>query len=112
MVRSMPGQGSAEGEESAALLERLAAGVYQLGGDSGKRHGGGTRLGGGDAGQRSDHDPAGLGLPPGVHDGAASATDVLVIPDPGFGIDRLADGAEQPQSAEGRGDRDARCPTS
>ena len=43
---------------------------------------------------------AGFGLPPGVHDRAALAADVIVIPDPGFGIDRLADRAEQAQALE------------
>ena len=49
------------------------------------------------AGQRRDQNAAGFGLPPGVDDRAAVVADHAVIPFPGFGIDRLADGAEQPQ---------------
>ncbi len=50
-----------------------------------------------DAGQRRDHDRAGLRLPPGVDDRAALAADELVVPDPRFGVDRLADRSEQAQ---------------
>src|SRR5204862_69185 len=50
-----------------------------------------------ESGQRSDHDPAGLGLPPRVDDRTTLAADVLVVPDPRLGIDRLADGAEEPE---------------
>ena len=49
------------------------------------------------AGQRRDQNAAGLGLPPGVDDRAAVIADDAIIPFPGFGIDRLADRAEQPQ---------------
>ena len=52
------------------------------------------------AGQGRDHDHAGFGLPPGIDDGAAVAADDLVVPHPGFGIDRLADGAEQAQARQ------------
>jgi hypothetical protein len=51
------------------------------------------------AGQGSDEMSAGLGLPPGVHDGAAFAADVFVIPHPRLGIDGFADGAEDAQRA-------------
>ena len=51
-----------------------------------------------DARQRRDHDRAGFRLPPGIDDRAALAADVPVIPDPRFGIDRLADRSEQPQA--------------
>ena len=40
---------------------------------------------------------AGLGLPPGIDDGAAIAPDLLPIPHPRFGIDRLAYSSEQAQ---------------
>ena len=53
---------------------------------------------------------AGLGLPPGVHDRAAPAADVLVVPDPRLGVDRLADGAQQAQTATGRASRDTASP--
>ena len=51
----------------------------------------------GRAGQRRDHDAAGLGLPPGVDDRAASVADHVEIPFPGFRVDRLADRAQHPQ---------------
>ncbi len=50
------------------------------------------------AGQRRDQDAAGLGLPPGVDDRAAPLADHVVVPEPGLGIDRLADRAEQLQA--------------
>ena len=43
---------------------------------------------------------AGLGLPPGVDDRAAAAADVLVVPEPGARVDRLADRAQQAQRGE------------
>ncbi len=52
----------------------------------------------GRAGQRRDQDAAGLGLPPGVDDRAALLADHVVVPEPGLGIDRLADRAEQLQA--------------
>ena len=51
-------------------------------------------------GKRRDHVTAGLGLPPGVDDGAALAADILVVPHPRLGIDRLADGAQQPEARQ------------
>ena len=47
------------------------------------------------AGQRADQRATGFGLPPGVDDRAAAVADDAVIPFPGFGVDRLADAAEQ-----------------
>ncbi len=61
---------------------------------------GGARLGGDGARQGGDEDAAGLGLPPGIDDGAATLADHPVIPHPGLGIDGLADGAEQAQGAQ------------
>ncbi len=57
-------------------------------------------LGGNGAGERRNHDGAGFGLPVGVDDGAALLADHAVIPHPGFGIDGLADGAEQAKRGE------------
>ena len=54
------------------------------------------------AGQRRDQDAAGLGLPPGVDDRAALVADDAVVPQPGLGIDRLADRAEQAQRLAAR----------
>ncbi|MNZ68807.1 hypothetical protein D3C78_870830 [compost metagenome] len=53
------------------------------------RSGTGFQLGG--TGQRSDHKAAGFGLPPGVDDRAFSVADFIVIPLPGFRVDRFAD---------------------
>ena len=47
-----------------------------------------------------DHDVAGFGLPPGIDDRAAVAADDFAIPHPRFGIDRLADRAQQAQAVE------------
>src|SRR5690606_29632604 len=47
--------------------------------------------------QRRDEDAAGLGLPPGVDDRAARIADHVVVPAPGFRIDRFADAAQQAQ---------------
>ena len=64
--------------------------------EEGPRGGAGLELG--RARQRRDQNAAGLGLPPGVDDRAAAVADHPVIPLPGFGIDRLADRAEQAQT--------------
>src|SRR6185369_3217848 len=50
--------------------------------------------------QRRDHDAARLRLPPGVDDRTALPADDFVIPNPGFGIDRLTDSAEQTQRTQ------------
>ena len=54
-------------------------------------------LGRRDARDRRNHDRACFGLPPGIDDRATFLADDAVVPHPGFGIDRLADGAEEPQ---------------
>src|ERR1044072_761663 len=50
------------------------------------------------AGQRRDHDCAGLRLPPRVDNRTDAAPDDPVIPHPRFRIDWLADGAQQAQA--------------
>jgi hypothetical protein len=50
-------------------------------------------------GEGGDHDPAGLGLPPGVDDRAMLVAHGPPIPEPGLRIDRLADAAEQADRA-------------
>src|SRR5699024_8487927 len=62
--------------------------------DTGKGDLRGTRLGVRDAGQRRNHDCAGLGLPPGVHDRGLIATDDAAVPDPGFRVDGFTDGSK------------------
>ena len=65
---------------------------------AGQRQRAGTRLERNCAGHGRDHDGAGLGLPPGIDDGAAALADDAVVPFPGRGIDRFADRAEQPEA--------------
>ena len=93
--------GPAVGDAEIAVggaLQHLALGVDQLRLDAeeGPRRRAGLQVG--RAGQRRDQDAAGLGLPPGVDDRAALAVaDDVVVPLPGFRIDRLADRAEHAQ---------------
>ena len=95
---------AADDEIAARLraLHGMALFVDDVGIDAGQRLRAGAGLGGGDAGQRRNHDGAGFGLPPGIDDRAALAADHAVIPHPRFGIDRLADGAEQAQRLRDR----------
>src|SRR5699024_5214880 len=48
----------------------------------------------------TDHDGAGLGLPPRVHHGCVPAADVLPIPDVGLGVDRFTDGSDDAQAGQ------------
>ncbi len=80
-----------------APLQRVAFGVDDLRHDAEERPRRRAGLQLGRARQRRDQDAAGLGLPPGVDDRAAVVADHVVVPLPGFRIDRLADGAEQAQ---------------
>jgi hypothetical protein len=56
-----------------------------------------ARLQSNGARQGRDEDASSLGLPPGVHDGAAILAHHVVVPLPGLGIDGFADAAQQPQ---------------
>ncbi len=47
-----------------------------------------------------NHEVTGLCLPPGIHDRALLLADDAVIPLPRFGVDRLTDGAKQPQGRQ------------
>src|SRR5262249_31352809 len=91
-----PGIGDAEVAGGRALLH-LAVGIDDLRHDAEERLRRRARLELDRAGQRRDQNAAGLGLPPGVDDRATALADYVVVPFPGFRIDRLADGAEQPQ---------------
>ena len=82
------------------LGDLLTFAVHNLGRDARERPVCRPRLECGDSRQGADHDHAGLRLPPGVDDGHAVAADVLAIPQPGLGVDRLADRAEQPDRRE------------
>ncbi len=67
--------------------------------DPEERTGRGARLERRRAGERGDQNAAGLGLPPGVDNRAAALADMVVIPQPRLGVDRLADRAEDAQRA-------------
>ena len=97
MPRSIDGHGrvSASSPPPTSTFSPLLG--ADLGGDARERPRRRARLQRRHAGQRRDHDRAGFGLPPGVDDRAALAADELVVPDPRFGVDRLADRSEQPQ---------------
>src|SRR5690606_33926756 len=82
----------------AGAFDRRTVGLEDFGLHAKHRH---TRAAGLErmrAGHRSDHVAAGLGLPPGVDNRAATVAHDAMIPLPRFGIDRLADAAEQAQA--------------
>src|SRR3546814_9246276 len=68
--------------------EHTALGIDQLRADAEEGLARAARLHRVRAGQGGDHDPAGLGLPPGIDDGDAALADGLMIPAPRLGIDR------------------------
>src|SRR5207245_9944282 len=79
---------------------RFALLVEHLGVDAWKQESRRARLENRERRQRRDEDVTRLGLPPRVHDGATAPADDLPVPHPGLRVDRLADGAEQPQARE------------
>ena len=87
------------------LLDDLAVAIHERGLHTEERLRRGTRLEICDARKGCDHDAAGLGLPPGVDDGAATFADDAVVPLPGLGIDRFAHRAQELQALP-RGARD------
>ena len=92
----------AVGDDEVALdraVQHLALGIDDLRQHAGQRQRGRAGLQRHRAGDRCDHMAAGLGLPPGIDDRAAPLAHHLVIPFPGFRVDRLADRA---QHAQGR----------
>ncbi len=93
-----PGPG--DRQVSPADLHLAAFGVEDLRLDPGKGARGRPGPRGRHAGQRRDQNHPGLRLPPGVDDRALSVTDVLAVPHPRLGIDRLADAPEQAQGRE------------
>ena len=78
----------------------LAVLVDDLRGDTRQRRHRGTGLCRRHAGQRRDHDRAGLGLPPGVHDRSSVAAEGVPVPSPRLRVDRLADRTQQPQAGK------------
>src|SRR5262249_5195173 len=87
-------------EDEIAGVRGLTLVVDHLGFYPGEWPGRGSGLERGDAGQRTDQDVARLGLPPCVHDRATTAANDLPVPDPGFGVDRLADRPEETQAGQ------------
>ena len=81
----------------AGAFQHLAFAIDDLRDDAEERPGRRAGLEPRRARQRGDQNPAGLGLPPGVDDRATAFADHAVVPLPRLRIDRLADGAEQPQ---------------
>ena len=56
-----------------------------------------ARLGRRGTGKRCDQNPAGFGLPPGIDNWTTAIANNIMIPHPGFRIDRLTDTAKKPQ---------------
>ena len=65
-----------------------------------ERHGGGSRLGLDCTREWRDNDGTRLSLPERIDNGTLPLADMVVIPVPRFGIDRLADGAKHAERAE------------
>src|SRR5215218_2450948 len=84
----------------SGAFDRVIVLVVDVDEDTGEGSGGAARLGWSDAGERRDHDAAGLRLPPRIHDGAPSAADVLVVPLPCPRVDGFAYSTKQPQGRE------------
>ena len=96
-----PAVGDAQHALGRVAFDQLAAfGLQDRGRDAEEGDRGGTGLRFRRAGQRRDQMAAGLGLPPGIDDGAAALADVFVIPVPGLGVDRLAHAAQQAQAGQ------------
>lgn len=90
------GPGLFDDEEAAGAFGDFMAFAGDDGGlNAEEGSGGGAGFGGDGARDGGDHDAAGFGLPPGVNDGAAAVADLVAIPDPGFRVDGLSDGAEE-----------------
>ena len=63
-------------------------------------HGSGSRLSFDSTREWGHNDGSGLSLPESVNDGTLLLADVVVVPVPSFGVDRLADGTQHSESAE------------
>ena len=96
----MPGHGFVIASSPPPTSIALGVVVEQLGEDSREcdRRAARRRLR--DPRQRRDHDRARLRLPPRVDDRASIAADVLAIPHPRFGVDRLAHRSQKSQLRE------------
>ena len=89
-----PGTGDAQITVDHAL-QLVVLAIHQNRHDAEERARRRPGLGDGGAGKRGDQDAAGLGLPPGIDNRAAAFADHVVIPHPGFRIDRLADTSQK-----------------
>src|SRR5262249_19656955 len=87
-------------DEIAALVcgNGLSGARHYIGVDTRERFCSGAGFGGRGAGNRSDHDCAGLSLPPGIDNRTTVFADHLAIPHPRLGVDRFTDRAEQAQA--------------
>jgi len=63
-------------------------------------HGGGSRLGFDGTRERRHNDGSGLSLPESIDDGTLLLADVIVVPVPSLGVDRLANGTQYSDGAE------------
>jgi len=79
---------------TAGAAEFLAVFIQQHGLHAEHRLGGAARLDTLRADQGAEHDAAGLGLPPGIHNRAALLAYGVEVPVPGFRVDRFADAAQ------------------
>src|SRR5882724_9902183 len=81
----------ADNEKALAIvLDRLALGVHNIGENSRQRKRSRTGFKWYRSRHRRNHDRAGFGLPPGIHNRAAFLSDHLVVPLPRCGVDRLS----------------------
>ena len=89
-----------ECEITATMFNRFSGLIHHFSVNSRERESGRSGLGRGCTREWADHDAAGFGLPPCVHDRTVTATDVLVVPNPRFGVYRFADRAKKSQRRE------------
>src|SRR5699024_8154885 len=93
--------GLVDHQVTAATGSHRPAGVVpDLHLDAGQSPLGRAGLGFGDTRERGDHDPAGFGLPPGVHHRGAVPADHAAVPGPGLGVDRLTHTAQHAQRGQ------------
>ena len=82
---------------AAARADRIARLIQNRGVNAGKGLRGRAGLEGSYPRQGANQDGAGFGLPPGIHDRAAAAADMLPVPDPRLRVNRLAHRTQQAQ---------------
>src|SRR5262249_1705177 len=88
--------GFSDHKEAALVWSEFLSGAIDDGGiDTEEWQRSRSRFRGSHARRRRDHDDPRLRLPPRVHDRTALVADDVLVPNPGFGIDRLPDRAEQ-----------------